>query len=146
MHWWYYPAEVTPPAGTTSSAPASSVWTLPQCHLEEIRIQIPPGHNGRTGLRIRYMGTQIVPWVAGYWLIGNGDTFTIPWKGEIMPRGVAIESYNIDSVAHTFRLYATLLPSVEPDMESQAPGRRLTPQRAPAHRQIRGLTSTLAGV
>jgi hypothetical protein len=110
QHWWFFPLTVMVPAGTTAAAPYTVAWPLWQGELNMVRVQIPPGHNGRTGLQVAYDGQVIIPWANQGWLTGSGDTFDIPWEGEIMAEGITVAAWNSDSVEHNFYCYAQVHP------------------------------------
>lgn len=114
MHWQYWPITVSPTPGTLPTAPHDRTWNFTQGILAEITIQIPPGHNGRTGIRIVYHGTVIIPWSLTGWIIASGETFTFDWDDEIMSTGLVVETYNTDITVHNFYLRAKVLPTVEP--------------------------------
>jgi hypothetical protein len=139
MHWQYYPKVVTCGARTTATAPQTDAWQLVQGQLKQFRINIPAGHNGRTGLRLVYMGTEIVPWNLNSWLIGSGEVFTIPWADEIMATGLSVQTYNLDSVAHSFWLYAEVLPQLTAAAASPLEGMFTRPHTSAHHRKIRQL-------
>jgi hypothetical protein len=110
MHWQYYPLVVSTPASTPAASPASAAFPIVQGEMRSMRIQIPAGHNGRTGIRVAYHGTVVMPWSLTGWLIGSGDTFTIPWNDEVNATGWNVQTYNTDRVSHSFYLYAEVLP------------------------------------
>jgi hypothetical protein len=117
----YTPLQVPVPAGTPQSAPVAVTWTLYPGWVNTFRVQIPPGHNGLTGVRLVYQSTPVVPFAAAGWLVGDKDVFEIPWDDEIMNRGLVAQAYNTDVHPHTFWLYADVdpyryrqLPSITP--------------------------------
>lgn len=129
----YIPAQVNVPANTPATAPVSQGWTLYPGYVHSFRIQIPRGHNGMTGLRLVYMGTPIIPFSLTSWLIGDGDTFTVPYEDQIMNTGLRIQAYNTDAWPHTFYLYA----DDDPHLPGQPPPGtipRNTSLTAPANR------------
>jgi hypothetical protein len=113
VHWQYWPITVTPAPGTQPAAPHDRTWNFTQGILAAIQIQIPAGHNGRTGIRIVYHGTVIIPWSLSGWIIASGETFTFDWDDEIMATGLVVETYNTDITPHNFYLRAKVLPTVE---------------------------------
>lgn len=141
MHYQYWPLQVIVPKNTPASAPYSQSWPIVQGHMRDLRVQIPPGHNGRTGLRVKYMGTQVMPWVAGLWLVGSGDVFTIPWADEVMATGWAVEAYNVDTTSHNFYLYAAVMPTVEPAQASLLNRLFSSPAAQQHHAAVSGLAS-----
>lgn len=139
MHWQYWPRTVTTSANTPVSGPQIDQWPIVQGQLRQFRIQIPAGHNGRTGLKINYHGTEVIPWNLNSWLIGSGEVFTIPWGDEIMETGLSIITYNIDSMAHTFYLYAEVWPTVEPVVQFSPGGLFAPPHSQPGHAKVAAL-------
>lgn len=62
---------------TFTQAPNSTsttVWNLGRDYVvENLRIQIPEGHIGLTGIQVLYQGVCIIPWNdATHFLVGNG--------------------------------------------------------------------------
>jgi hypothetical protein len=139
MHWQYWPLSVTVPAGTAAASPATTKWPIVQGHLKQVRVEIPTGHNGRTGIRLVYQGTEIVPWSLNAWLIGNGQTFTIPWADEIMATGLSAQAYNTDSTSHTFYLYAEVWPTVAAAAAEAVAGKAAHPAAHPAHGKVKAI-------
>lgn len=139
MHWQYWPKVVTCAASTTTTAPQTDTWPITQGQLRQFRINIPAGHNGRTGIRLVYFGTTIIPWNLSGWLVGSGEVFTVPWGDEIMQTGLTVQTYNLDSSAHTFWLYAEVLPVVTPAAASPLEGMFTRPQDSKHHARIRQL-------
>jgi hypothetical protein len=117
IHHRHYPLSPSIPAKTPVAAAVSTPFPLVAGVLHSMRIQIPSGHGGATGVRITYQGQQIMPWSNLAWLVGSGDTFTLPWDGEVMDTGLAVVAYNLDLVAHQFWLLADVTPH-----QGQAPG------------------------
>lgn len=113
MHWQYWPITVSPPANTPIATPHTRNWNFTQGILAAVTIQVPAGHAGRTGIRLVYHGTVIIPWSLTGWIIASGETFTFDWDDEIMATGLQIQAYNTDITVHNFYLRAKVLPTVE---------------------------------
>ena len=114
MHYQYWPLTVNVPASTGSGSPVTVNWPIVQGHLKRIEIQIPAGHHGNTGIKIRYHQQQIYPWANNYFLVESGGLRTAEWDDEIMGTGLDVQAYNTDIVSHRFFLLAEIWPSVEP--------------------------------
>lgn len=71
--------------------------------VEEIRVVIPAGHAGLTGVRLDYAGQTILPWSnpAG-WLIGNDSDWVFDMGYLEVGAGMTIVGYNTDGIAHGF--------------------------------------------
>lgn len=139
MHWWYMPLSVTTPAGTHTTSPLVSPWPLRDGRLREFDIEFPPGHNGRTGIKILYQQTQVIPWDSAAWLVGSGRVFTIPWDDDITAAGWKVQTYNVDSTAHTFWLYAKVLPVVTSGQGATAADIITGPATAAGHAKVKKL-------
>jgi len=122
IHHRYYPLSPTIAAKTSQANATTTPWPVTQGRLHSVRIQIPSGHNGVTGIRITYLGQQIIPWSNNSYLVGSGDTFTLAWDAEIMPNGLAVVAFNTDLVPHQFWLLADITPDL-----GQAPGPHASP-------------------
>lgn len=112
IHHRQYPLSPVIAGKTSIAAATTTQWPVTQGHLHSIRIQIPSGHNGVTGIRITYQGQQIMPWSNLAYLVGSGDTFNLPWDAEIMATGLAVVAYNTDLVSHQFWLLADITPDL----------------------------------
>jgi hypothetical protein len=110
IHHRHYPLSPIIGAKTPVAAAVSTPFPLVAGVLHSMRIQIPSGHNGVTGVRITYQGQQIMPWSNLAWLVGSGDTFTLAWDAEVMDTGLAVVAYNLDLVPHQFWLLADVTP------------------------------------
>lgn len=110
IHHQLWPLSPVIPAGTPASSPVSTPWNIVQGHCDGFRVQVPNGHNGLTGFKIVYNGQQIIPWSNNAWLVGSGDTFSLPWGEEIMATGLVFTAYNTDLVAHQFWALADVRP------------------------------------
>lgn len=109
-----YPLTVTTPDGTLEASPQSTTWPLEDARLLYIDLIIPAGHNGLTGLRVEYNGTQIVPWGDVSYIIANNDRIRFPVNGEITRTGLVIITYNTDVFDHSHYLYAAIQDLPEP--------------------------------
>lgn len=99
-----YPLNVTVPAGTLPANPQVTPWVTEDNIMASIELDIPPGHNGLTGIRIMKGDVQLVPWGRGSWVIGNDIDHTFP-IGVFMPTGdITVQAYNQGAYSHTFYL------------------------------------------
>ncbi len=99
-----YEVQFTVPAGTPIAAPAVQPVVLSDANLDTVRVLVPDGHSGLTGLRITWAGTQIMPYNVGTWLISNDEIFDWPADDEITANGLSLAGYNLDIYPHTFYL------------------------------------------
>jgi hypothetical protein len=99
-----YEAQFTVPAGTAIAAPVSQPVALEDANLDTVRVLVPDGHSGLTGLRITWGGTQILPINAGSWIISNDEIFDWPADEEVTASGLSLTGYNTDIYPHTFYL------------------------------------------
>lgn len=69
-----------------------------------VRVRIPAGHAGRTGLQLWYSGVQVIPFRAGRFLRGNKGTYD--YDIEDFPTGTSwvAFTFNNDRHPHTFRI------------------------------------------
>jgi hypothetical protein len=103
-----YETSFTVPAGTPSNAPVSQVWRTEDNVIEDIEIEIPPGHNGLTGIRIMKGDVQLLPWSAGTFITANDYARVFP-IGAYLPTGdVTLQGYNTGGYPHTFYLRMTV--------------------------------------
>jgi hypothetical protein len=100
-----YPATVTVPAGTAIAAPFSQAVPLEDGKLVSIRLVIPDGHAGLTGIRFTRAGTQVIPYSQTVsWIISNDDKIEIEYDGDMSATGVVAVAYNTDIFDHAFYL------------------------------------------
>lgn len=98
-----YPATVTVPANTAIAAPFSVAIPLEDGNLVSIRLVIPDGHAGLTGIRFMRAGTQVVPYSETVtWIISNDDKIEIAYGGDITLTGLTAVAYNTDIFDHAF--------------------------------------------
>lgn len=103
-----YETTFTVAAGTAIAAPQLLPVALEDAQLESVRIIIPDGHNGLTGLQIQWSGVQVVPFGQGTWITANGEVIDWDWADEITAGGLALAGYNTDVFAHSFYLRWTI--------------------------------------
>lgn len=102
-----YPAVVTVPAGTAIAAPFSQAMPMEDGKLVSIRLVIPDGHAGLTGIRFTRAGTQIIPYSETIsWIISNDDKIEIAYDGDMSITGLVAVAYNTDIFDHTFYVLA----------------------------------------
>ena len=111
-----YETEFTVPAGTAIIAPFTQQVALEDNQLDSVRIVVPDGHAGLTGLRIVWSGTQKFPYNTGAWFIANGESLEIPYAEEITESGLSLTGYNLDVYQHIFflRWQVSDLPTAPP--------------------------------
>lgn len=103
-----YSISVTVPAGTPIGAPVSVPWVTEDNTISDIELEIPPGHNGLTGIRITKGDIQLVPWSKNQWIVANDYSRVFP-VGVYIPTGdLKINAYNTGSYPHTFYLRMTV--------------------------------------
>lgn len=141
LHHKYYPLSPVVPAGTAVAAALSFPFPLETGHLHGMQVQIPAGHNGLTGVRILYLGQQVIPWSNYAWLVGSGDNFTFAWDAEVMATGLTVQAYNTDLTAHQLFLRADLTPDYPGPPSPYTAGLTAAPPSAATLAAV----STLAG-
>ena len=90
------------PAGTTVAAPLGVDTSFLQAAVSEIRIRIPDGHVGLTGIRLLYADSQVIPVTAGTWITGNDDVIDLPIVGYPTGGDWSVQAYNLGQFSHTF--------------------------------------------
>lgn len=98
---------VVVPAGTLLTSPLSTPWVTEDNTIVSIEIEIPPGHNGQTGIRLLKGDVQILPFGSNSWIIANDTDKTFP-IGSYVPTGdLIIQTYNTGIYSHSFYLRMT---------------------------------------
>lgn len=99
-----YQLTVTVPAGTQQSGPISVPWVTEDNTIVDIEIEVPPGHNGLTGIRIMKGDTQLLPYGSNTWITANNYSRVFP-IGQFTPTtDLAVQAYNTGAYAHNFYL------------------------------------------
>lgn len=99
-----YPLTVTVPANTLPTAPLVVPWYTEDASITDIEIQIPPGPNGTTGIRIMKGDVQLLPWGSNSWIIGNDYDRTFPIGGYLPTADIKVQAYNLGLNQHSFYL------------------------------------------
>lgn len=104
-----YEITFTVTAGTTPSSPMSVDWITEDNTIVDIELEVPPGHNGLTGIRVKKSQTQLIPYGQDSWIVANDYNRVFP-VGVYMPTSdVTIEGYNQGSYDHSFYLRMTVV-------------------------------------
>lgn len=106
----YTPLTLTVAAGTLSSAPAAASWNLYPGWIHKMRLEIPSGHRGLTGVRIVWHGTPVVPFDPVAFIVGNDKTHIVDFEDEYDGAGLVVQGFNTDVWPHTFRCWADVNP------------------------------------
>jgi hypothetical protein len=109
----FYEQTFTIPANTPKAAPVDIAWALEDNTLRKVSITIPDGHNGLTGIRVKWSNQQIIPWGNLSFIVANNRTIDVEFDDYITITGLVIEGFNTDVFPHSFYLEATIsdLPS-----------------------------------
>lgn len=99
-----YETAFTVPAGTPIAAPFTQVVVLEDENLDTVRIVVPDGHAGLTGVAIQWSGVNIAPFGIGTWIVANAEVIDFPYDGEVAQNGLNLAGYNLDVFPHTFYL------------------------------------------
>jgi hypothetical protein len=97
----YVPFSVTTPPGTPIATPLATTIPIPHGWLEQVDLQIPPGHGGFTGIRFVLSGITILPYsTPGQWIVGNDlhQLFDVPIEVDTLFR---VNTYNTGVYPHT---------------------------------------------
>jgi len=103
-----YNIAFTVPAGTPQNAPFSVPWTTEDNTIQDIELEIPPGHNGLTGIRVLKGGTQLLPFSAATFIVANDYNRVFPVGVYLPTTDVTIQGYNTGAYPHTFYLRMTV--------------------------------------
>ena len=98
------------PGNTPIAAPTSTSFDVGRLvTLETVRIVIPSGHVGQTGIALRYEQTVILPWSGGSpWLVGNSHDWVFEMGSLEVGNPLSVLCYNLDRNAHTWEVHATV--------------------------------------
>src|SRR5215475_13093300 len=105
-----YPKSVTTAPHTALVTPLSTPWPIGDFEdLLYIDIIIPDGHNGVTGIKILWSGTQVIPYDDTLFLTGNDEKVHVEVDTYITQNALTIVTYNTDVWPHTHWLRAMVL-------------------------------------
>lgn len=103
-----YPLQLSVPAGTLPSAPQVTPWVTEDNVIVTIELEIPPGHNGLTGIRIMKGDSQLLPFGPNSWIIANDYSRVFPIDDYIPTGDIRVQAYNQGSYPHAFFLRMTM--------------------------------------
>jgi hypothetical protein len=106
-----YPLTMTAAAATTAAAPTVTPWPLILGWLEQVTIDVPVGHNGNTGIRIKYHGQQVFPFDPSSYAVLSPGRFAFPWKDQVDSVGFTVEAFSVGRYSHQYFLFAEIDPS-----------------------------------
>lgn len=116
-----YETSVTVPAGTLPTAPQVTSWVTEDNDVLDIEVEIPPGHNGLTGIRVMKGDVQLLPFGINSWLIANDYSRVFPVGIYLPTVDVKVQAYNQGSFPHTFYLRMTVVNHTVP-VPAASPG------------------------
>jgi hypothetical protein len=122
-----YSIAFTVPAGTPQSAPISKTWRTEDNTIEDIELEIPPGHNGLTGIRVMKGDVQILPWSQGTFIVANDYVRTFPIGVYVPTSDVTLQAYNTGSFPHTFYLRMTVTTYDQPSAQQSSASTQALP-------------------
>ena len=111
---------VTTPAGTPVNAPVVTALPLEDARISEIRIVIPSGHVGLTGIRLLQAQQQIWPWANSQYLVGNDRVVPVPFNADITITGLQAQSYNTGTFTHHHYIEIVVIDAALPGTVAQA--------------------------
>jgi|SRR5579859_322525 len=117
-----YDIAFTVAAHTPASAPVSIPWVTENNTIVDIELEVPPGHNGQTGLRVMKGDIQLVPWGVGTFIIANNYNRVFPVNAYLNTGDMSLQGYNTGQYPHTFYLRMTIIdyiPAQAPAVLSQ---------------------------
>lgn len=132
MAYRVWPLTVTVAPGTLPASPMSTPWVTEDNTIVSIEIEIPPGHNGQTGIRILKGDVQLLPYGFNNWIVANDTdkTFAI---GDYVPTGdLKIQAYNTGLYTHSFYLRMTVEDFMQPTPSRDATEAGALPLSAPS--------------
>src|SRR5690349_17381465 len=103
-----YETQVTVPAGTPKAAPQVTPWVTEDNLINLIELEVPPGHNGLTGIRVMKGDTPLLPYNANSFIIANAYTASWPVNDYVPTGDLKIQTFNTGAYPHTFYLRMTI--------------------------------------
>lgn len=103
-----YETQFTVPAGTALASPVTQTWVTEDNTIVDIELEVPPGHNGLTGIRVTKGGTSLLPYNSNSWIVANDYSRTFPVNDYIPTGDLTLQGYNTGQYNHTFYLRMTV--------------------------------------
>lgn len=100
--------QVTVPAGTLQAAPQVTPWVTEDNLINLIELEVPPGHNGLTGIRVMKGDVPLLPYNANAFIVANDYTAQFPVNDYTPTGDVSIQAFNTGAYPHTFYLRMTV--------------------------------------
>jgi hypothetical protein len=98
----YYPLTAVVASATPSTTPTTFFIQLETAELVDVKIQVPAGHVGLTGIRILQSSQQIVPWGNSSWYIADDDREVFEVNEQVNANSITVQAYNTDIYEHAF--------------------------------------------
>lgn len=95
---------VTVPAGTLQSAPATTDVSTPARIVRRIDVTVPPGPRGELGFYLANSNTQVIPFNAGQWIVANDEHMTWDLTDYVDSGSWQVVAYNTGFYPHTLQL------------------------------------------
>lgn len=99
--------QVTTPIGVSADSPLTTSLTMPPRIVKAVEIVIPEGCNGALGFALGAAGQNIIPYNAGAWIVGSGETLRWDMDKQINSGAWQVQSWNVGKYPHT--LYVRFL-------------------------------------
>lgn len=95
-----YVFNIAVPAGTYPEDPLVQNVVIEGDVIEKLRVRIPPGHLGLTGLQIWFGERQLVPENPRTWLSGDDEVIEFEWNLPLHSKAatLTIKAHNYDTV------------------------------------------------
>lgn len=100
---------VTVTAGTAQASAATTDVSFQDGLVSRIELDVPPGHNGLTGIQILSAHGQAIPYTVGAFLIANDHFFGWDLVGQLDTGSWQVKAYNTDVYDHSFYLRFNVL-------------------------------------
>lgn len=96
--------DITIPAGTLKTAPASFALTWREGEPIFVEIRFPPGPSGLVGIQLLQSGAQVIPKAGNAFLVTDNEM--VRWELESYPSPPAytVRGYNTGKFDHTLQL------------------------------------------
>jgi len=89
------------PAGTLSTAPVTQLLFTQRAQLMRLEIRVPPGPSGLVGFRFTHSQEQVIPKVAGTWIVTDDEVISWVLDDLSQQPDWRISAYNTDVFDHT---------------------------------------------
>lgn len=118
---------VTVPASIAQASPQTTDVSFADGQVVRVELDVPAGHTGHTGIRIRAATGAFIPYTSGAFLVADDHDFGWDVVGIIDTGSFDVQTFNTDIYPHSFYLRFSVLDFAYSTPTVEAPPVSLPP-------------------